>query len=167
MASVAREAFALLLQSIDSQEQEQQTKARKGQQQRQASPTFLLPADAASLASLAWGLHKAGHCNPVQLDALALLLPGDASLAVLQPEEALRLLSACEAACTAATRTAAAAEAAGSAAVPGDEAAGARQLLEGLAAAVAGSVQQYGVRQAVQVATHMAATDYFDEHLMR
>ncbi len=167
MSAVAREAFAQLLQEIDAQEQleQQRSTSSSGPHSTAATATAAAAADPASLASLAWGLHRAGHCQPVLLDALALLLP-ETSLAALQPAEALRLLEACRAACQAAA-AAAAPPLGARGGFDGGEVSGARQILEGLAPAIAASARQYDAWQAARAATHYAAAQHLDEGLMR
>ena len=102
MSAIARESFAQLLEEIDYQEQRQHRGGKKpslsSQQQQQheeAAPGKGW--DATSLASLAWGLHRAGYCRPVLLDAMALLLtsqPTSTSMSCLDPTAALYLLEA-------------------------------------------------------------------------
>ena len=114
MSAIARESFAQLLQEIDHQEHEQQQQIDNHHLQRRrkdavAGTPMLSPnsfcrgglgSDPTSFASLAWGLHRAGHCKPVLLDAIALLLP-QSSLSGLDPVAALRLLEAtCQTACS-------------------------------------------------------------------
>ena len=146
---MAREGFALLLQEIDAEEQAGKELSSATPQQQVAASGV----EPSSLVCLAWGLHKCGRCQPVLLDAVALLLP-IRRLAELTPSDALQLLEACQ----------------GAASQPSSsrgEASGARQLVEGLALSVAAGVHRYDAWQASQAAVRFATLQHFDDGLMR
>lgn len=149
MAGLARGGFALLLHEIDAEEQEGKEPSPATQQQQVAAKGV----EPSTLVSLAWGLHKCGRCQPVLLDAIALLLPIP-RLSELAPSEALQLLEACQGAASQQPSSR-------------GEASGARQLIEGLALSVAAGVHRYDAWQASQAAVRFAALQYFDDRLMR
>ncbi|KAG1668313.1 hypothetical protein FOA52_011210 [Chlamydomonas sp. UWO 241] len=141
MSGLSREAFAHMLQLIERQEQ-----AVGGTQGQAARGTSAQPA-CWRLPQLAWGLSRAGHCQPVLLDAVALLLePG---LPALTPRDMLLLLHACEAV--------APQSGGGNTRSDGDTSGGTAQLLESLAPEIAANVGSYSVRQAAAVARIYAA----------
>lgn len=204
MQAVAREVFALLLQLVERQERQQMLRQQQRQQrpqqlpqqqqQRQAQPRAFyanddrmgavqsddsapngLPASALeSLAPLAWALSRYSCCQPVLLDAVALLL--EPHLADLLPTQVLLLLEACTAVLGPIRSQAGGSDAAGGVAAGGRAggagaggagASGAEQLLLGLVPVITGDVQRYSPDQAAQVAVQYAAARLYDEGLIR
>lgn len=193
MKSIGRAAFALLLQLVERQERQQALLRQQQQQQQQRRKAPRVPRTSGSstaatqeipdatglpapvfesLAPLAWALSRYGCCQPVLLDAMALLV--EPCVAELAPTQALQLLEACTAVLGPVRAKAAAegATAAGGAGGAGGGAggagvSGAEQLLTALVPIVTANVLRYSPHQAAQVAVQCAAARLYDEDLIR
>ncbi|GAX84736.1 hypothetical protein CEUSTIGMA_g12158.t1 [Chlamydomonas eustigma] len=156
----SREAFGQLLQLVDKQELEDERTRDEHVQAGQAPPSHTEPGvdSVEILVSLAWGLHAAGRsCQPVLLDALALLLPVPRSLQGLDLGGLLKLLEVCTAVTKAAMCEAGDAS----------KAAGAKQLVGSVAEVLSERVEGLSVHQAARVGTLMASVQHYNEPLMR
>eukprot|EP00955_Chlamydomonas_euryale_P105991 365674-Chlamydomonas_euryale.AAC.8 len=180
MSGVARESFALMLADVERQEHARQQGIRADDVRRDIrggnggsnSVGGRRPVDTAAvgtvdgaasgtlpaawrLPQLVWGLSRAGHCQHVLLDAVALLLEPN-ELSRLPPGDALILMEACGAAGDP-----------GGAGGSSGGGGGASQLLDGLSPAVAMRADEFDVAQLTAAVLHCAAAGHRHVPLLR